>query len=862
MVVRVYPGAKNPTHEISLSDGVTIWGLRLDGGPEALKESPVTPTLMQFKEGESKFGDWEPGMSHIQQRTWEGGRGMEEFVDDPTRFFDSMMAWTMTPGRLLPAPQWKFAQGIRESYELIPGDVSWQALLDDKHYLSIDFTIGGSDLDVQKAYLWIRRKGSPGVLNLAIYTDSGGSPDSEIMNSSSALTINVITDMVSEWYGFDISEMVNLSASTKYHLVVFGAENDNAANHWELGVDKTGSSSKGSSDGSSWSAAEFSLYHRVVAADIDRKWQVFEFRGAMYAVDARADGTASSLFINGDRGNGTGGSSTTLQDTDKSWTADEWIGAWGKIIDGTGKGQYRQITGNGTNTLTVASWQVNLNSASVYVIYSTDKWTDISPTVGDLIDGVVTSVGIINDQVLFAQGTGVNILKMRYNKSASPPAHEFDDDGTNKANLLHIFVDEINGVQVWRALNNTVIVDRAAPTSWGAALNFGSDISVGDDSLTITNLYDHDGKLYAFKLDGRYYIDPEGKAAKQIGKVGFPRSENNGEAVLSHGLETYFSWGGYALYRVHDSSGSYDLSILGPDRDAGLPDGRRGKIVHLVGHPIGLFAAVDAGENRISSVLLFDPVRLSWHEVFRGWEVGKRVQTTAWQDCPGTRPRLWISVGGELVFQEWPQETSNPLRDDGLNYQHESVLVMGSIDMGAARLPKFIKEMALISENLTTGVEVHLDYQVDNSIGGNTWNKAETFYSSPEDTLPLNEGNVRKIRMRLRMITEYADVPPVAVATVLEGFARTPLKFQWDMRVKVGSTQRDLAGVNADHDPDEFLIWLKDAAIRARKVYMRSIWSQMDGKYVIVEPPSLLRQFTNNILGFWGGSVTVTVREA
>ena len=436
MVVRVYPGAKNPTHEIRLSDGVNTWGLRLEGGPKALKESPVTPTRMQFKEGESKFGDWEPGMSHIEQRTWEGGRGMEEFVDDPTRFFDSMMAWTMTPGRLLPAPQWKFAQGIRESYEHIPGDVSWQALLDERRYLSIDFTLGGSDLDAQKAYLWVRRKGSPGIMTLAICTDSGGSPDTEIVNSSDDLTIYIITDVVSEWYGFDISEMANLSASAKYHLVVFGAENDNAANHWELGVDKTGSNSKSSSDGSSWSAVEFSLYHRVVGADIDRKWRVFEFRGAMYAVDARADGTASSLFINGDRGKGTGGSSTTLQDTDKSWTADEWIRAWVKIIDGTGKGQYRRITDNDTDSLTVASWQVNPDSTSVYVVYATDKWTDISPAAGDQIDGVIISVVIVNDQVLFGQGTGANILKMRFNESASPPVHELDDDGTNKADLL------------------------------------------------------------------------------------------------------------------------------------------------------------------------------------------------------------------------------------------------------------------------------------------------------------------------------------------------------------------------------------------------------------------------------------------
>jgi hypothetical protein len=215
-----------------------------------------------------------------------------------------------------------------------------------------------------------------------------------------------------------------------------------------------------------------------------------------------------------------------------------------------------------------------------------------------------------------------------------------------------------------------------------------------------------------------------------------------------------------------------------------------------------------------------------------------------------------------LVYQEWPQETFNPLRDGEMNYQHECVLVTGSIDMGAARLPKFFKELSLISENLTTGIEVHLDYQVDEDIGSPTWIRAETFYSSPEDSLSINTGNVRKIRARLRLLTNRTAIPPVAVATVLEGFARTPLKYQWNMRVKVSDTQRNLSGVNVDHDPDEFLNWLKDAATGARKVYMRSIWEQMDRKYVIVEPPSLLRQFSNNILGFWGGSVTVTVREA
>ena len=130
MTVRVYPGAKNPTHEISLSDGVQTWGLRLAGGEKAIKETPLRPsTIIQMNEG-SKFGDWEPGMSQIEQRSWIGGRGVEDFVEDNTGFYDSGMAWTILPGKLLPAPQWHFAGDMRESYGHAPGNMDWQALLD------------------------------------------------------------------------------------------------------------------------------------------------------------------------------------------------------------------------------------------------------------------------------------------------------------------------------------------------------------------------------------------------------------------------------------------------------------------------------------------------------------------------------------------------------------------------------------------------------------------------------------------------------------------------------------------------------------------------------------------------------------
>jgi len=54
-----------------------------------------------------------------------------------------------------------------------------------------------------------------------------------------------------------------------------------------------------------------------------------------------------------DNGTATGGSLTTLTDSTKSWTTDQWRGYTLRLMDGTGAGQDRMITANGPTTLTV-----------------------------------------------------------------------------------------------------------------------------------------------------------------------------------------------------------------------------------------------------------------------------------------------------------------------------------------------------------------------------------------------------------------------------------------------------------------------------------------------------------------------------
>ena len=45
--VKVGAGQRNPSHDLSLSDGVQTWGLRLDGGPRAIQGIPETPSTLK-----------------------------------------------------------------------------------------------------------------------------------------------------------------------------------------------------------------------------------------------------------------------------------------------------------------------------------------------------------------------------------------------------------------------------------------------------------------------------------------------------------------------------------------------------------------------------------------------------------------------------------------------------------------------------------------------------------------------------------------------------------------------------------------------------------------------------------------------
>jgi hypothetical protein len=303
-----------------------------------------------------------------------------------------------------------------------------------------------------------------------------------------------------------------------------------------------------------------------------------------------------------------------------------------------------------------------------------------------------------------------------------------------------------------------------------------------------------------------------------------------------------------------------DISSVGYDKGVGLPSGDTGKCTWLMFHPAGMFACNDAGTGT-SGVYLRDDTAQGWHNIFRAPNANQRVRSMFWQDNPGTNPYLWIECNGELYYQIWPYRTLNPVEDTSVNYQHEAVIVGADIDMSAARLPKYIKEMTAITKNLTTGIEIYFEYQLDKDIGGTVWTQVDRFIVSPSHALEINEAPVYKIRPRFRLLTNDASVPPILYATVLEGFSRTPYKRRWRIRCSAGTFQVTDIGT-IDKAPLKILRQLEAWAKTPEKLKMTSDWPPMDEIFVVMEPPTVYPEDIETATRSWDTTIEFVVREA
>src|ERR1043165_4706791 len=261
--------------DLKLSSGreSRAYGLILDKGSGALTIGAISQdNSVYIRNVGKRVGDFD------EQRSWKNGRGIEKLDDNAEGFWDSCNAWTLTKGHVHNGLLWKFAKGLRVATSNFTDSKSWRPLYGATRGISVSFTpdATGSYRQIQ---FWARWRGSSVATNemtVKLHSDSSGSPGT-VLQTYLIEVSDVDGDSVSRLLTAGWTPAQALTSGTTYHISISGASTSDNNAHWEVAVDASGTSSKVSSDLSSWTtpSSTFSLLYRITDADTARTFKPF-----------------------------------------------------------------------------------------------------------------------------------------------------------------------------------------------------------------------------------------------------------------------------------------------------------------------------------------------------------------------------------------------------------------------------------------------------------------------------------------------------------------------------------------------------------------------------------------------------------
>ena len=444
--------------------------------------------------------------------------------------------------------------------------------------------------------------------------------------------------------------------------------------------------------------------------------------------------------------------------------------------------------------------------------------------------GVVQSVAVYNNIAHFGhRGSGDPIRKIRFNEGATPPAHEFADDGTNEANVLAPGYVAGTNVVLWRAVGNAV--SRGTAVAWGTGHTFGTAFNAGSSDYDVNSMVEYtsgaNSRMYVLKADQIGFIDADKYYRLNVALNAFPES-TNGAVSMVNGLYLWFPllW---SLERLYGEA----LDDIDPNADAGLPDGRQGVISGMANHPVGPIVGIDA-DTGTSASMFFNGI--NYHEIFRAWKADKRISDMIWQPNEGGEKYLWIGVGDDLVYLKMPRFQRNLVEYDEQTYMHEAVLTTSIYDMGNASIFKIWREITAITKNLDgTGIYCDVYYQSNTNIDTATWTYVGKILESPSGSVPLFIDESHQIRFRLHFHTNIATTPPVVNAIVVQGVGQYPFKWQLTCRGHFGAIAQKIGGSDTE----------KSLNIITRGMRRAKIWTIEASNYTEIVKSRVIVELTN-----------------
>jgi hypothetical protein len=393
-----------------------------------------------------------------------------------------------------------------------------------------------------------------------------------------------------------------------------------------------------------------------------------------------------------------------------------------------------------THSLTDATiGALNTLSSEVYAFWNGStsespklfKYNNTSDSWGSALTQSATDQ--VTDSVVFTNSGGTTYLVFaHYDVNGS--GYTYSSDGsswttdTTDTKFVTVWDERLWGIsnvgQLWYATTiGTDVNDAVLPLPDGSV----TALFVARNAMGIPIIYAATTRgLYAHNADNAMWEDTQ---------MDFPTHPENGKGTVRWRDSVYIP-SGNGIYKYINGNNAAVITIVGPDRDDGLPSDKRGSIRHMAGSHNELLVGIDAStapsivrstdipyqwvSHQGSMVISPDSgysTILGYNEM--GWEVkwqagtsGKGFDSIHVSDAYD-KHRAWWGHNDIVHFMDLPSDIINPSEVSEFSYALEGVHETPWFNAGQSEIDKLALNLRIEAQGLSTTEKIKVEYATD-----------------------------------------------------------------------------------------------------------------------------------------------------
>ena len=489
------------------------------------------------------------------------------------------------------------------------------------------------------------------------------------------------------------------------------------------------------------------------------------------------------------------------------------------------------------NDLIYAVWNGSVSENPLIYVYNnaSNYWWDgrsEDVTIGAHASDSFTVPDQVTDALNFTKSDGTNYLVLAHYDSngsgysyATVPSYDGSSNtnwahDTKDAKYLAQWDDRLWGIsnagQLWYSFTLGAEVDDAQlplPAGYCTGMFVARDAG-GEPILYVSTKQG----LYAHDASNARFVKTE---------VEFPFHPHAGKGAGRWRDSIYFP-SGLGLYRYVNGANAAVLSVVGPDRDDGLPESNRGTIMLTEGTHNELLIGVDAttapnitssdsipyqwsaatGVGGLGSTVI-DPGTgyssiLGYNEL--GWEAkwvadtaGRRIDTMHVSNAYSNvneNYRLWFGYDDYVYYMKLPVDIINPSRVTEFEYAESGVHETPWFNAGQSEVDKLALRLKTEVQDVSSTEKVTVSYATDysesyteasvvtsTSIGATAGIDTYTFGSSAGTAFRAIKFKLNLVRTTTTTTANYKKKTPDVISLTLEWRKKLPAK--WGHQVNV-----------------------------------------------------------------------------